>query len=96
MHLEEVSVALSLSTMICILFHGQWVRVNAQETSNYRELSNLINAIKKANSEGLLMFTDLFVAESTVFKGTFSSKRLFEFIDLFVAESTFYKGTFFL
>jgi hypothetical protein len=64
--------------------HGQWDINNAQESSNYRELSNLINAIEKASFKGLLedtelfVFTDNFVAESTFHKGTSSSKRLFD------------------
>ena len=64
--------------------HGQWHPSLAQESSNYRELGNLINAIKSASSKGLLkdselfVFTDNIAAESTFYKGTSSSKRLFE------------------
>jgi hypothetical protein len=64
--------------------HGQWNHTSANETSNYRELSNLINAISEASSRGFLdhaelfVFTDNSVAESAFFKGTSKSKRLFE------------------
>ena len=64
--------------------HGQWKQSFAQESSNYRELGNLINAVKDACSKGLLKDAELFVftdntsAESAFYKGTSSSKRLFE------------------
>jgi len=64
--------------------HGQWKQSFAQESSNYRELGNLINAAKDACSKGLLKDAELFVftdntsAESAFYKGTSSSKRLFE------------------
>jgi hypothetical protein len=40
--------------------HGQWNSSFSQESSNYRELGNLINAIKKASFEGLLKDSELF------------------------------------
>jgi hypothetical protein len=64
--------------------HGQWKPSFSQESSNYRELCNLINAIKRASFEGLLKDSELFVftdntaAESSFYKGTSSSKRLFK------------------
>jgi len=64
--------------------HGQWKPSFSQESSNYRELGNLINAIKNASAKGLLKNSELFVftdntaAESSFYKGTSSSKRLFE------------------
>jgi hypothetical protein len=67
-----------------IYHHGQCRQSFAQESSNYRELGNLINAVKDACSKGLLKDTELFVftdntsAESAFYKGTSSSKRLFE------------------
>ncbi len=63
--------------------YGQWDNGTTKESSNFRELSNLVNAIDSASSSGLLddselfVFTDNFAAESTFFKGTSSSKRLF-------------------
>ncbi len=64
--------------------HGKWNKKHAQESSNFRELSNLINAIKDAVDKDLLsrselfVFTDNFATESTFYKGTSSSKTLFE------------------
>jgi hypothetical protein len=64
--------------------HGQWNYDNSKESSNFRELANLIHAISDASSKGLLhqselfVFTDNSVAESAFFKGTSSSKRLFD------------------
>lgn len=64
--------------------HGKWTVVMSQESSNYRELANLINAIKDAFDKHLLLntelfvFTDNFAAESTFHKGTSASKKLFE------------------
>jgi hypothetical protein len=34
--------------------HGQWNCVWSKESSNYRELANLINAISEATSKGFL------------------------------------------
>lgn len=34
--------------------HGQWLEANLEKSSNIRELSNLINAIKDASKKGLL------------------------------------------
>lgn len=66
--------------------YGQWVASNSRESSNFRELQNLVNAIKEAHGEGLLNKTELFVftdnitAESAFFKGTSSSRKLFDLI----------------
>jgi hypothetical protein len=66
--------------------HGQWNTPFSHESSNYRELGNLINAIKDASFKGLLKNSELFVitnntsAESAFFKGTSSSKCLFELV----------------
>ncbi len=66
--------------------HGQWNFTVSAESSNYRELSNLINAITDAHDKDLLLdtelfiFTDNFTAESAFFKGTSSSRKLFELI----------------
>lgn len=64
--------------------HGKWGVNLSMESSNYRELSNLVNAINDAEKKHLLLnmklfvFTDNFAADSTFHKGTSSSKKLFE------------------
>jgi hypothetical protein len=67
-----------------IYSHGQWSEDMSTESSNFRYLSNFINAIEAADSKGLFgnaelfIFTDNFVAETTFHKGTLSSKCFFE------------------
>ncbi len=59
--------------------HGQWAKHYDDESSNYRELDNLITAIEEALREGLLlkaelfMFTDNSTAEAAFYKGMPSS-----------------------
>jgi hypothetical protein len=66
--------------------HGQWTSSFSDESSNYRELANLIHAIEDAHSTGLLADSELFVftdnsaAEGAFYKGTSSSRRLFELV----------------
>ena len=54
---------------------GQWSAAVEGKHSNYKELRNLVNAVKRAYSEGLLkgaelyLFTDNFVAECTYYNG---------------------------
>ena len=66
--------------------HGQWNDSHSQESSNYRELANLIYAIEDAYNKGLLidaelfLFTDSSTAESVFYKGTSSSEKLFNLI----------------
>jgi hypothetical protein len=66
--------------------HGQWSSDSSRESSNFRELSNLINAIKDASRHGFLedmelfVFTDNWTAESAFFKGTSSSRKLFDLV----------------
>jgi hypothetical protein len=80
--------------------YGQWrldeeQEMNAADTgvslieersSNYRELRNLVEAIKHAFDKGwlddreLLMFTDNSTAEAAYFKGTSSSELLFNLV----------------
>jgi hypothetical protein len=66
--------------------HGQWTPGYSDESSNFRELDNLISAIESAYHDGLLlnaklfMFTDNFVAESAFYKGTSTSPRLFDLV----------------
>jgi hypothetical protein len=65
---------------------GTWGQTIAQESSNYRELRNLVDAIEQATNEGALqgsevfLFTDNSTAESAFFKGTSSSKSLYELV----------------
>jgi len=66
--------------------HGQWSKDHSDESSNHRELDNLITAIEEAMQEGLLtdselfMFTDNSTMESAFFKGTSTSPKLFDLI----------------
>jgi len=66
--------------------HGQWTTVFCDESSNFRELANLIHAIEDAHSKGLLLDSELFVftdnsaAEGAFLKGTSSLHRLFDLI----------------
>ncbi len=77
--------------------HGQWHHRYCSESSRYRELVNLINAITNFSNNGLLdntelfVFTDNSVAESAFFKGTSSSKKLFELM-LSLRELQMHKG----
>jgi hypothetical protein len=77
--------------------HGQWNCEWSKESSKYRELANLINAISEASSKGLLHQSELFVftvnsvAESSFFKGTSSSKKLFDLM-LKLRELQMHKG----
>jgi len=65
---------------------GQWDDEVTAESSNYRELANLVNSLELAHSQGLLkntevfMFTDNSTAEATVLKGTSKSRKLFDLI----------------
>jgi hypothetical protein len=62
---------------------GQWVRTISQETSNYRELRNLVDALEEKVKTGVIdgseifMFSDKSVTERAYFRGTSSSKQLF-------------------
>ncbi len=66
--------------------HGQWSTAIQEESSNYRELNNLMLGIEDAVSQGLLadcelfLFTDNSTAEAAFHKGTSSSKALFNLI----------------
>lgn len=66
--------------------HGQWTGSYSDESSNFRELANLIHAIEDAHKKGLLdnaelfVFTDNSAVESAFYKGTSSSRRLFDLI----------------
>jgi hypothetical protein len=66
--------------------HGQWTSPYSDESSNFRELANLIHAIEDAHAKGLLANSELFVftdnssAEGAFYKGTSSSRRLFDLV----------------
>lgn len=66
--------------------HEQWSNDHSQESSNHRELANLVFAIEYAQRKGLLQETELFIftdnvsAKSTFFTGTSKDKRIFELI----------------
>jgi hypothetical protein len=65
---------------------GQWTQEQGSESSNYRELANLIFALEEAHRDHVLdhaelfVFTDNSTAELAAFKGTSSSSKLFELI----------------
>jgi len=65
---------------------GQWNSEHGGQTSNYRELVNLVYALEKARDEGLLEGTEVFVftdnttAEAAFFKGTSSTPELFDLV----------------
>ena len=66
--------------------YGQWCMEMAEESSNWRELRNLVDALKNWNDQYSLrgsvmfLFTDNTTVESTFWKGTSKSKKLFELI----------------
>jgi hypothetical protein len=65
---------------------GQWSEQYSAQTSNFRELANLVIMLEQAHERGELrnskvfIFTDNGTAESAFFRGTSSSKVLFELI----------------
>ena len=66
---------------------GVWGSVLENESSNFRELINLVEAIEARVSEGsglrgaeIFLFTDNSTAEAAFYKGTSSSEKLFEAI----------------
>jgi hypothetical protein len=64
---------------------GQWNPKFSEESSNYRELGNIIYAIEEAHqgllhNAKLIVFTDNSIAEAAFFNGTSTSKKLFELI----------------
>ena len=66
--------------------HGLWGRDSNKQSSNYRELCNLVEAVEEAVIDGsvqgseLFIFTDNSVAEGCFYRGTASSRRLFNLI----------------
>jgi hypothetical protein len=65
---------------------GEFTSLVQENSSNYRELLNLVEYIEAINAKGLLdgcelfMFTDNSTAEAAYFKGTSSSELLFELV----------------
>ena len=65
---------------------GMWDATLEKESSNFRELLNLVIALEDAANKGVLegaevfMFTDNIVAERAFFRGTSSSRFLFELV----------------
>ena len=66
--------------------HGLWGTDAAGESSNYRELRNLVESVEKEAASGRLKNVELFlctdnsVAEAAFYNGTSSSRLLFELI----------------
>ena len=66
--------------------HGQWADAIERESSNYRELSNLVVAVEEAKEKGVLkncelfLFTDNTTAEGCYYQGTSQSRKLFELV----------------
>ena len=66
--------------------HGQWSDRVEGESSNYRELSNLVLAVEEAVKQGhlrdceLFLFTDNSTAEGAYYRGTSPSRLLFELV----------------
>ena len=66
--------------------YGQWTTAVSEASSNYRELSNLLDTVEKYHQEGKLegaeifLLTDNLVAENAFYKGTSSSPTLFQLI----------------
>ena len=63
---------------------GTWVEQDSAESSNYRELKNCLNAIRREGESGrlrnsfLLFCTDNSTVETALFKGTSTSPKLLE------------------
>ena len=68
------------------LRYGHWCGWIGEQSSNYRELRNLVEAVEIEWREGRLqnmeffLFTDNFVAEQAFYSGTSDSKALFELV----------------
>ena len=66
--------------------YGQWTSVDSNQSSDYRELHNLVNTVQTLYEEGLLkncklfLYTDNSVADWTYYRGSSSSRLLFLFI----------------
>ena len=67
--------------------YGQWAsQISEEESSNWRELSNLVSAMKrlaretKLNDCEIFIFTDNSTAEAAFWKGNSKSRKLFELV----------------
>jgi hypothetical protein len=66
--------------------YGQWCSAIQEESSNYRELGNLVSALGEAVEDGTLkecevfLFTDNSTAEGAYYKGNSPSRKLFELV----------------
>ena len=65
---------------------GQWCTSVSEESSNYRELRNLVESLreflieKQVRGAEIFLFTDNSVAEAAYWKGNSSSRKLFELV----------------
>lgn len=66
--------------------HGQWFSTYSKESSNFREINNLLHAIEDTFHKGLLanselfMLTDKSAADGAFYKGTSPSRLIFELV----------------
>ncbi len=66
--------------------HGVWGKDSDSKSSNFRELSNLVEAIKVSATTGalddaeLFVFTDNSTAEGAFYKGNSPNRKLFELV----------------
>jgi hypothetical protein len=66
--------------------HGVWGRDADDESSNFRELRNLVEALEEGAENGELLHSEVFIftdnstAESVFYKGNTTGKRLFELV----------------
>jgi hypothetical protein len=66
--------------------YGVWGHDHASDSSNYRELNNLVTSVERLLSDGTLVgaevfiFTDKFTAELAFYKGNTTSKTLFNLV----------------
>ena len=64
--------------------YGHWCDASSEESSNYRELKNLVDGLEQQVKAGrvvgaeVFLFTDNSTAESVYFKGNSSSRKLFD------------------
>jgi hypothetical protein len=64
--------------------HGHWCDATSEESSNYRELKNLVDGLEQQVKAGkitgaeVFLFTDNSTAEAVYYKGNSSSRKLFE------------------
>ena len=64
--------------------YGHWCDATSEESSNYRELKNLVDGLEQQVKSGrivgaeVFLFTDNSTAESVYYRGNSSSRKLFE------------------